>query len=136
MHEVQRKNSAESLKKKTESLRILWELCQVGIEQVQRSAGGHWERKTELLSVLWRRYSARRASRSVQQAQKRRELFEFWFEGRVHWRIFTGLLNTQKTQQRGCLSKQIARKAFYSPSEGEEGQNPQGVWVFAEAQKR
>jgi hypothetical protein len=35
-----------------------WELCQVGIEQCKGA-----QRKTELLSVLWRRYSARRASR-------------------------------------------------------------------------
>jgi hypothetical protein len=57
----------------------------------------------------------------VQAGTEERELFEFWSEGRVQGRIFTGLLNTQKRLSKRLPEQQRARKAFHSPSEGEEG---------------
>jgi hypothetical protein len=56
-------------------------LCQEGIEQVQRVH----RRNPELLNVLWRRYSTRRASRKCADRHRGEEnSLSSGAEGRVH----------------------------------------------------
>jgi hypothetical protein len=47
------------------------------------------------------------------------ELFEFIDRRRIQGRIFTGLLNTLKDSAIRLLELKSARRALYSPSEGE-----------------
>jgi hypothetical protein len=84
-------------------------------------------RKTELLNVLWRRYSARRASRKCASRHRRTEnslSSTTWRKSplrELHW-----VAEYPEVSARRLLEKQRARKASeYSPSvEGEEEKNP------------
>jgi hypothetical protein len=86
----------------------------VGIEQVQ---GAQRDRTLEVLEKILCQVGIEQVCRQAQH--KRRELFEFCDLKKNPLRDLHRVAEHPTDSARGCLSRGIARRALYSPSEGE-----------------